>query len=303
MLYELTTLLSTVAGCSATIIAIIGGFVASKLITLNTERNDAITSLNEVLEELSFKQNKMDELIKKVTEDDAMDFIRKNIIEFVKNTKLVDLYKEQDRPKICYVDLLPFWDRCNNSWQNVKEVILDKNFNNDVNKDGLPNVLVKDLGDFDYLICKYAIEAYEDYIEKISRQMHGGLYMPSLNMKSYQMPFSINRWYNEAISEIEKLKDSIDWLNFQKQQLTHRISAISKPKGMKAGLIIFCLYSIVSIIIPLTLMPFSTNDYQLYISVKKAIITLFCIGLLVVFIYFSILLYWKKEVSKENPMT
>ncbi|KNZ41390.1 hypothetical protein [Acetobacterium bakii] len=301
MLYDLTTLLSTVAGCTATIIAIIGGFVASKLITLSTERNDAITSLNEVLEELSFKQNKMEKLIKKVTEDDAKDFIRKNIIELIKNTKLVDLYKEEDRLNIRFEDLMPFWDKCNNIWHEVKKTILDKDCKKeDINEVGIPRILVKDLDDFDYEICKYAIEAYEDYIEETTRQIHGGLFMPSFNMKSYQMPFFSNKWYDDAISEIRNLKDSIDWLNFQKTQLSHRISALGKPKGMKAGLIIFCLYSIASIVIPLTLIPFTTYNYQLFICVKRGIITVFFLGMFFVFLYFSSLLTWKKEEPKEK---
>jgi len=181
MLFDLTALLTTVAGCTATIIAIVGGFIASKLISLSTRRSDSVKSLNEVLEELDFKQNKMEELIKKVTEDDAKDFIRKNIIEFVKNTKLVDLYKKEDRLNIRYEDLIPFWDKCKNSWQEVKKVILDKNYKNeDLNIDSIPNILVKDLDDFEYLICKYAIEAYEDYIETTSRSINGGLHMPSI---------------------------------------------------------------------------------------------------------------------------
>ena len=114
------------------------------------------------------------------------------------------------------------------------------------------------------------------------------------------MPFFSSKWYDEAISEIGNLKDSIDWLNFQKKQLSHRISALGKPKGMKKGLIIFCLYSISSIVIPLTLIPFTTYDYQLFIYVKMAIIISFCIGLSAVFIYFIILMYWKKEDSKEK---
>ena len=53
-MYELTTVLTTIAACSASIVAILGGLIASKLITLNTERDEVNARITELDEEIDF---------------------------------------------------------------------------------------------------------------------------------------------------------------------------------------------------------------------------------------------------------
>ena len=45
----------SIAGCSATIVAIIGGFIASKLITISSERDNINESLIEINNKLDLK--------------------------------------------------------------------------------------------------------------------------------------------------------------------------------------------------------------------------------------------------------
>ena len=51
-MYDLTTVLTTIAACSASIVAIVGGFIASKLIAINTERDEVNTRISELDEEI-----------------------------------------------------------------------------------------------------------------------------------------------------------------------------------------------------------------------------------------------------------
>lgn len=47
-IYDLTPLLTTIAAASASIVAILGGFIASKLISISTERDAVSSKISEV---------------------------------------------------------------------------------------------------------------------------------------------------------------------------------------------------------------------------------------------------------------
>ena len=61
-MYDLTTVLTTIAACSASIVAILGGFIASKLITINAERDEVNTRIAELDEEIDFFTEERDML-------------------------------------------------------------------------------------------------------------------------------------------------------------------------------------------------------------------------------------------------
>lgn len=65
-----------IAGCSATIIAIIGGFIASKLISISADRDNILDKIKEIDDELRMKSRQHNDLVKKINDDDAYDFVR-----------------------------------------------------------------------------------------------------------------------------------------------------------------------------------------------------------------------------------
>jgi len=68
-MYELTPLLTTVASCSMTVIAIIGGFIARKLISMSSERHEITAKLNEIDEKIEFKREQVAFLMKTYSPD------------------------------------------------------------------------------------------------------------------------------------------------------------------------------------------------------------------------------------------
>lgn len=66
----------SIAGCSATIIAIIGGFIASKLISISADRDNILDKIKEINDELNMKTKQHDDIIEKLDDDDALDFVR-----------------------------------------------------------------------------------------------------------------------------------------------------------------------------------------------------------------------------------
>ena len=60
MTHDLTTVLTTIAAASASIVAILGGFIASKLIAISSERSAALERLKQINEELAFHVSERD---------------------------------------------------------------------------------------------------------------------------------------------------------------------------------------------------------------------------------------------------
>ena len=60
MSYDLTAVLTTIAAASASIVAILGGFIASKLIAISSERSAVLDHLKQMyLKEIRSRQKTM----------------------------------------------------------------------------------------------------------------------------------------------------------------------------------------------------------------------------------------------------
>ncbi len=73
--YDLTSLLTTISSASASFIAILGGLVASKLLTISSERDAVLTKISELDKEISVKEVQKNTLQKENEDSDALDFI------------------------------------------------------------------------------------------------------------------------------------------------------------------------------------------------------------------------------------
>jgi len=292
---ELTNLLTTIAGCSATVIAIVGGFIASKLIALSTEREEVLARLFEIEEEISFKSKKAIEAKEALDEDDALDFIKENIESAVLGQSLDMVYKKEARLNISEEELNPYWSRAVKISKKLFDVLI--NTDEEVNDDGVPNILAAEIeADFEYTVCKYAVK----YIERIHREQEraGSPYsinLPIADFVSDNLPRLNGHWYQKTRDEMNEANASIEWLKIQRHQLLARKNALEKPKGMKSGLVVFGLFSLFGVLTPLIFIPFSTENYRYYFIVKCSAIGIFAIGLFSVFIYLITLLKWKKR--------
>lgn len=191
-MYDLTSLLSTIAGCSGTFIAIVGGFIARKLISISQERHALEAELME-------------------TEEDIKDKTAQ-IAAFTARYPLNDCAPDGLRPSE---------------------------------------------GDFD-----------REQRERIDER-------------------------NEWIAKIERRR-------FQKRLLTQRMENLKNPHGMKMSLLVFVVFSVFGVLIPMTLMPFQTENFSHFIMTKVTVILLFAGCLAYAYRYFLYLLRWKnKEVIER----
>ena len=80
-MYDLTVLLITIAAASASFIAILGGLVASKLLSINGERDLLLDKMAINKSKADFLKEKIEAIQTELIEDDALDFIRDNMDE------------------------------------------------------------------------------------------------------------------------------------------------------------------------------------------------------------------------------
>ncbi len=287
-MYDLTSLLTTIAGSSATIAAIVGGFIASRLIALNTERIETTSRILEIEQELAFRNNEVDKANAELMEDDALDFIIDHMEEALSAKPLESVYVASERPSLSKEELEPYWNKALEVIYNFAKVFSSKNINKDFNSDGIPSDLAADLENFEYTICDYALR----YIEK--KQKHKAPYT-GLVYGNFVMPRIKGYWYQKARDDMNVHVGHLEWLEVQKSQLQNREEALKRPKGVVSGLVTFFILVLVGVVMPLTEVPFSTENYSLFFAKKKLYIELFSICLLLVFLYFISLLRWRQS--------
>lgn len=108
---DYTSFFYSIAGCSATIIAIIGGFIASKLISISADRDKILDKIKEIEDELGMKTRQYNEAMEELNADDAFDFVRDNISMLIENKSIDFVYKPEERPCLDYNVMKKYWCR------------------------------------------------------------------------------------------------------------------------------------------------------------------------------------------------
>lgn len=108
----------------------------------------------------------------------------------------------------------------------------------------------------------------------------------------FQEPSQIN------LNKLEKLDrevEEVEHRQFRIKLLNQRLEDLKNPRGMKRGLLVFVVFSIFGVLLPMTLTPFKTDSYPLYLTVKTTVIFLFAGCLLFAYSYFLYLLRWRNK--------
>lgn len=284
-MYDLTTILTTIAACSASIVAILGGFIASKLIAINAERDEVNTRISELDEEIEFFTEERDMLQEQLNEDDALDFISENIAYIVNRCSLDDAYKEEERPRLEKEVLQPYWDRAEKTHSQYRAIVKKTIDNYEENDDGVPVEAAKVFTqDFEYAVCKKICEHIEDKSSPFAALRRG-----------LDVAIPAGRWYADTREKVISADNKITYLTLQQKQQYTRLKALKKPKGMKLGLALFALFSAANIVYPLSLSPYVTENYKCYLQTKLLTVSLFAVGLSLMMMYLVYLLHWSKR--------
>lgn len=301
--YDLTTVLTTIAAASASIVAILGGFIASKLIAISSERSAALERLKQINEELAFHVSERDKFQAENDENDALDFIRDVIDGLYIGKTLESVYSSVDHPRISIESLKPHWDKA----LTLRAQFLEKlNQRDTLTEDYIPESLLLNVkeDDFGYEVLRALGRKQKEKIrasERASAQASSpfGFTIPDINdlvMTDVMADVSVSGYsYQKNCDSIQDHSSAIALLNLQKKQCKEQISALKNPRGMKLGLGIFAQFTICCIIAPLVYSPFITERYKDFFIVKTVFLGLFGIGFISIFCYLAYLLKWNQD--------
>ena len=312
MSYDLTAFLTTVAASSASIVAILGGFIASKLISISGEREVLLDKMNSVDEELRFKKAELEKRQKVKDICDALFFIQINIEAVCKQEKLDIVYDPAENYGISKECVAPYWDKALSVCRAFFE--MDPK-GAELNLDGVPKELACKYSNdtFSYDVLRILMQYKKKVLKEEERRKHEEarkkdpfarqslLHDIVMNNTEYFRPLTLTAGYTQNEQEITKLASNIKLLEFQREQLKEQKKTLTKPKGMMAGLIIFAVFAIACIITPLALSPRYTESLCTFWIIKTTILVLFILGLVAIFGYLVYLLQWKNNpIKKEN---
>lgn len=281
MINNLSSLLTTIASASASFVAILGGFIVSKLIAVNGEREAVNSRLQELKYEIELKQQECDSLQEGITSDDALDFIREHAANVADMDTLSNVYEEDEQQLLEYDELEPYWDDA---------IALAKRF----------HAACKEPAEFndDNIPCELAAEVKGTYFEyEVCRAIAEEVFPSTLPLISPAIP--TGAWYERDKQRIANLRVEIASLRIHEEQSKEQQKVLKKPRGMKIGLLIFALFSLFNIIQPLILSTVSLSTAVEYNVVRFISIAFLLIGLIATFWYLAWLLNWKQDDGEQ----
>ncbi len=275
MLNDISSLLLTIAGASASFVAILGGFIASKLISLNNDRDVAESDLEEVKYQKFLKTGERDLLRRSMDEEDSICYIYEHMTELTSGFELEEVYAEAELQTIDFEILLPHWKKAQFYMERFDEYLQKGNcqFNSDMIPCELAEEHANDPFVYEFLMI-YAGWGFSDEVED-------------------RPPRQRASWYEKNKEQVLQANMQAAALDIQEQRYKIDLERAKNPKGMKIGLLIFALFSVFNIALPLflsvTAFPKEWNSIVAYCSIGMLIL-----GLCATFWYLEQMLRWKK---------
>ncbi len=285
MPFEPSTLYTTVAQCSATIVAILGGFIASKLITIGSDREEIKSKIKELEIQIDFKDNEIKNLLHEKEVENANYFIKRHINNLIEDSSIDDIYSCQEDYYIEIDALRPYWSHALGLIEKISVAMHEENV--EFNEDNVPMSLEKSLTPDDF-------EIVQRIIKKLNKKNRSSSYpfnvMPDIDYDAISDSMSnANVYYQRRNNKIDDLDMELKFLNKQKKEAVLAKSYFKKPIGMIAGIVILSTFSIFGILLPLIVLMLNMNKVYVYVIV----LIMFAVGLGSVVWYLGNLLKWK----------
>ena len=119
---DLNILISTIITATAALVAIIGGFLVSRVITLAGEKQSIERRLKEIDNDLKIKTEMLENIENIILEEEINDFIIENCEDLITENKTPqELLCENDSFQLTEEDLTPHVEKL----LSIKEIILD----------------------------------------------------------------------------------------------------------------------------------------------------------------------------------
>ena len=196
--------------------------------------------------------------------------------DVVSGVALYNVYEENELQLIDFDVLLPYWEKAQ-----IYLELFDEHMHTDdpkLNSDYIPSDLAEEYTDdpFAYEFLKmYAGWGFSDYFDECEPMTH-------------------RKWYDETQKRVIELTTQAAALDIQEQIYSMDLDRLKQPKGIKLGLVIFALFSVFNIILPLFFCAVPLTGQWCYV-VSFCSIGFLSLGLCTTFWYLAHMLKWKEK--------
>lgn len=295
---DLNILITTIITATAALVAIIGGFLVSRVLSLSSERGGIERRLREIRNDLSAKNEMLKRAEFVLLEEDAEDFIRDNYKDILfEGNSLEQIIDKDDYSNRTVEELKPYVKEL----KDIKNELID--IINTFESDILPQEFTEIVTIKADLKFPSKLELYElvyDFIieslpeEQPENQFSWGNWgLPKINPKVLVSPI-VNQTntlaYRERVKDRNNLRDDVHVLEIQLKEQEKILGDYGKPKGLWGGLLVLIYACAVGIAYPTILLPYPTEVYD-DILTKWVLIGLFFSELLALFIYLAVAMY------------
>lgn len=272
-------LMSTIAQTTAAIVAIVGGFIVSRLISMSIEKESLLSRLKDINTEYEFKNNLLVDLNKRILDKDCSDFINDSINDIIENVGDISLENllRKHNCNLSETDLKPYYD---NAVKDVREAFdfYTKISDGDYDDSDFDEIIEKE----NLIIEGKKKEIFRMVFDFIEEAMGNKTYSNLPNIT----PLSEQQIYSQTIQKKEYLYIECDWLKKQKSLIEYKLALFSRPLSMFWGVAVFIYFIIVGIIYPVSFLPVDSEQFN-YCQ-RNLVINLFYSGLLGVSLYLVI---------------
>lgn len=297
---ETLALLATLAQSSAAIVAIVGGFLVSRLVQLSSEREGLRRRLSHAHDELSHVTASYLE-----AHDARLTNSRRQFFSWV-----VDQLAEADdldglNRDAVLDDNIPLGSSTAEMAPYLEQLIIEvaearRQIDSYVLKGDDSTLDLDDLQDRGLEINAADTELYQSVIDHVASTLPDprGRYGPVLRPGQIQSAPVVTaeiRRLDESIRQEQDLHSRKALLNTEVARLADELERIGRPTGVALGIAILCLYSILGIMAPVMVM--APGPWPMPNWAPWLLVGLFALGL------FSVLIYiWWYASTLNNPI-
>lgn len=295
---DLNLLISTVITATAALIAIIGGFLISRVITLSSEQNGIRRRLCEINIDITAKEKLLSEVEEYLLEKDREEFIDDYYSELIFDEIPLEILLESMGGTYRGRSATELEPAANELLQ--INTVLKSMF--EAQEIHYSTDLPEDFRDFvtiaseDLEGCRSWYEMlYDEYQYQLPKRPttgYSGTFLSDFDFTPPRLHNQIEaqteaQAYQQKIRDRDTYRNELSYLIQQRTEQTKILEDYGKPSGMWGGLIVLVYASIVGIGYPVTLLPYPPQTYNDE-ATRRLILLLFLSQLLALFLYLGI---------------
>lgn len=299
---DLNLLIATVVTATAALIAIIGGFLISRVITLSSEQSGIRRRLREINLDIKTKEQLLSEVEENLLKEDREDFIDEYYSELIFDKTPLEVLIENMEGSYrgrSTIDLEPVVDELLRINTDLETMLEGKGIK-------YSTELPKEFGDFANIRSEdlegrrswYEL-LYDEYQYQLPKKSKTDPFgFPSLYDIDVPPPRFLNpigtqteaQVYQQKSRDRDTYSNELRYLRKQECEQKKILKDYGKPHGMWGGLFVLIYASIVGIAYPVTLLPYPVQTYNDE-ATRILILLLFLSQLLALFVYLGISMY------------